>query len=84
MKQVLFACVHNTGRSQMAEAFFNRLADPAKARAHSGGVEPAAEMNPTVLAVMREAGVDLVAEGHRPKLASPELVKEMDHVYSMG
>ena len=47
MITVLFACVHNTGRSQMAEAFFNRLADPTKARAVSGGTEPAKGMNPT-------------------------------------
>lgn len=84
MKEILFACVHNTGRSQMAEAFFNRLADPAKARGVSAGVEPATEMNQAVLEAMRELGIDLAAEGHRPKLATPELVREMDHVYSMG
>lgn len=84
MKKVLFACVHNTGRSQMAEAFFNRAADPIKARGFSGGVEPATGMNPTVLEVMREVGLDLEAEGHRPKLAAPELVADMDLVYSMG
>ncbi|MFP5501335.1 MAG: low molecular weight phosphatase family protein [Candidatus Sericytochromatia bacterium] len=84
MKQVLFACVHNTGRSQMAEAFFNRLAEPAEARAASGGVEPVEAMNPMVLEVMREVGIDLVAEGHHPKLARAELVKEMDYVFSMG
>lgn len=84
MKHVLFACVHNTGRSQMAEAFFNRLADPAKARGLSGGTEPATEMNPTVLAVMKEVGIDLVAEGHHPKIADLEALKEGDRALSMG
>lgn len=84
MIKVLFACVHNTGRSQMAEAFFNELADTEKARGYSGGIEPATSMNPTVLEVMQEIGLDLVAKGHRPKLTSPDLVYEMDQVYSMG
>lgn len=84
MKTVLFACVHNTGRSQMAEAFFNRLADPAKARAVSGGTEPATEMNATVLEAMKEVGIDLVAEGHRPKIADPEALRLGDRPISMG
>jgi arsenate reductase len=84
MKTVLFACVHNTGRSQMAEAFFNRLADPTKARAISGGTEPATEMNATVLDVMREVGIDMVAEGHRPKIADPEALQVGDRPISMG
>lgn len=84
MKTVLFACVHNTGRSQMAEAFFNRLADPAKARAISGGTEPATGMNPTVIAVMQELGIDLVAEGHHPKIADLDQLREGDRPVSMG
>ncbi|HEY9723105.1 MAG TPA: arsenate reductase ArsC [Oscillatoriaceae cyanobacterium] len=84
MKQVLFACVHNTGRSQMAEAFFNRLADPAKARAVSGGTEPAEAMNPTVVAVMQELGIDLVADGHHPKIADLNALQEGDRAISMG
>jgi arsenate reductase len=84
MKQVLFACVHNTGRSQMAEAFFNRLADPAKARAVSGGTEPASEMNATVVEVMKEVGIDLVAEGHHPKIADLDTLQAGDKAISMG
>ncbi len=57
--QVIFACVHNAGRSQMAAAFFNALADPAKVRAASAGTEPADRVHPEVVAVMREAGIDL-------------------------
>lgn len=84
MKKVLFACVHNTGRSQMAEAFFNRMADPTKGRAISGGTEPATGMNPTVLEVMKEVGIDLVAEGHRPKIANLDELSEGDRAISMG
>ena len=47
MITVLFACVHNAGRSQMAEAFFNALADPAKARAISAGTEPPPALSPS-------------------------------------
>ena len=84
MKQVLFACVHNTGRSQMAEAFFNRMADPTKARAMSGGTEPASGMNQTVVAAMTEVGIDLVAEGHHPKIADLDALQEGDLPISMG
>lgn len=84
MTTVLFACVHNTGRSQMAEAFFNRLADPEVARAISGGTEPATEMNATVLEAMKELGIDLVAEGHRPKIADLGQLREGDRPISMG
>ena len=59
MKTVLFACVHNAGRSQMAAAWFNLLADPAKARAISAGTDPGLRVHPEVVASMREAGVDL-------------------------
>jgi len=84
VKTVLFACVHNTGRSQMAEAFFNRIADPSQAKAVSGGTEPATEMNPTVLGVMNEIGIDLVGEAHHPKIANLEELGEGDRAISMG
>jgi arsenate reductase len=56
---VIFACVHSAGRSQMAAAFFNALADPAKARALAAGTEPGERVHPEVVAVMREVGIDL-------------------------
>ena len=56
--KVLFACVHNAGRSQMAAAFFNALA-PADLRAISAGTRPSAAVHPEVVAVMREVGLDL-------------------------
>lgn len=59
MKTIIFACVHNAGRSQMSAAFFNHLADPAKARAISAGTQPAARVHPEVLEVMKEVGIDL-------------------------
>ena len=58
-KQVIFACVHNAGRSQMAAAFFNAFADPSKARAISAGTNPAQRVHPEVLAAMKEVAIDL-------------------------
>jgi arsenate reductase len=56
---IVFACVHNAGRSQIAAAFFNRLTDAAKARAQSAGTQPADRINSTVAEAMREIGIDL-------------------------
>jgi len=56
---VLFACVHNAGRSQMAAAWFNLIVDPAKARAISAGTDPGPRVHPEVVEAMREAGLDL-------------------------
>ena len=58
---VLFACIHNAGRSQMAAAWFNRLSDPAKARAISAGTDPGPRVHPEVVTAMNEVGVDLSA-----------------------
>ncbi len=57
--KVVFACVHNAGRSQMAAAFFNALADPSRATGVSAGTEPGERVHPEVVAVMREVGIDL-------------------------
>jgi arsenate reductase len=65
MTSVIFACVHNAGRSQMAAAFFNRFANPNRARAISAGTEPGAAVHPEVVAAMREVGIDL--SGARPQ-----------------
>ena len=66
---VLFVCVHNAGRSQMAAALFNQLADPHQARAISAGTRPADRVHPEVLQVMREAGIDL-SEARPQKLTT--------------
>jgi arsenate reductase (thioredoxin) len=59
MKTVLFACVHNAGRSQMAAAWFNLLADPERARAISAGTDPGSRVHPEVVTAMLEVGLDL-------------------------
>ena len=79
--QVMFVCVHNAGRSQMAEALFNALA-PADMRAVSGGTEPTDTVNPVAVEAMREIGIDLRA--HRPKLATPEMAAASDRIITMG
>jgi arsenate reductase len=79
---VLFACVHNAGRSQMAAGFFNALADPAKTRAISAGTRPADRVNPVVVEAMREVGIDVSAE--RPQRLTPELAREAQWLITMG
>lgn len=82
MKKVIFACVHNAGRSQMAAAFFNRLAHPALARAVSAGTQPAAGVHPEVLVTMRELGIDLSSA--QPTRLTPELAQGADLLVTMG
>ncbi len=79
---VLFACVHNAGRSQMAAAWFTRLADPSKARAISAGTDPGPQVHPEVVTVMREAGIDLAAAA-TTKL-TPELAAQAQVLVTMG
>jgi arsenate reductase (thioredoxin) len=61
LQQVLFVCSRNAGRSQIAAAFFNVLADPEKARAISAGLDPAPRVHPEVVTAMQEVGIDLSA-----------------------
>ena len=82
MKTVLFACVHNAGRSQMAAALFNQLADPAKARAISAGTEPAEHVHPEVVSAMREVGVNL--SGVQPQKLTEELSAGASLLVTMG
>jgi len=79
---ILFACVHNAGRSQMAAAFFNYLADPAKTRAISAGTDPDDSVHPEVVDVMREIGIDLSAA--RPRHLTPELAAQASLLITMG
>ena len=81
MKKVLFVCVHNAGRSQMAEAFFSRLAE-GKALALSAGTEPASRVNPVVVGAMREVGIDISHQ--KPKLLTLEMLENVDRVITMG
>lgn len=80
--RVVFACVHNAGRSQMAAAFFNALAEPAKAVALSAGTQPAAHVHPEVLEAMREVGIDLA--GATPNRLTPELARGARFLVTMG
>jgi arsenate reductase len=82
VKTFLFACVHNAGRSQMAAAFFNALADPTRASAISAGTRPGAHVHPEVVEVMREVGIDLT--GARPRRLTPELAADAALLVTMG
>jgi arsenate reductase len=79
---VLFACVQNAGRSQMAAALFNALADPAKARAISAGTRPAAHVHPEVVATMMELGIDLSAA--TPQTLTDDLAGKAQVLITMG
>lgn len=82
MSTVIFACVHNAGRSQMAAAFFNHLADRSKARALSAGTNPGARVHPEVVSAMREVGLDLSAA--QPQLLTEELARQGQLLVTMG
>lgn len=79
---VIFACVHNAGRSQMAAAFFNSHADPSKAVAISAGTRPGERVHPEVVETMREIGLD-VSVG-RPRLLTAELARGASWLVTMG
>jgi arsenate reductase len=79
---VLFACIHNAGRSQMAAAWFNKLADPAMARGISAGTAPGTRVHPEVVEVMKEVGIDLSAE--QPKFLSDDLARQATWLITMG
>jgi arsenate reductase len=81
MKKILFVCVHNAGRSQMAEAFFNHYAK-GKAQAFSAGTHYASRINPIVVEAMGERGIDI--SNKRPKMLTLEMLGVADKVISMG
>jgi len=82
IERVIFACLHNAGRSQMAAAFFNQLADPTQAQAVSAGTQPADRVHPEVAEAMREAGIDLA--GSTPRLLTAELAAGARLLVTMG
>jgi len=81
-KIVLFACVHNAGRSQMAAAWFHRMADPVKARAISAGTAPGERVHPEVVVAMSEVGIDLANE--KPRFLSDDLARSASLLVTMG
>lgn len=82
MTRVVFACVRNAGRSQMAAAWFNRVADPAKARAISAGTQPSDHVHPVVVDAMKERGIDLSKA--EPQKLTAELAKGAAFLITMG
>jgi protein-tyrosine-phosphatase len=81
VKKVLFVCVENAGRSQMAEAFANKY-DKDKIIASSAGNKPADYVNPVVVEAMKEKGIDISA--NRPKLLTFEMAQDADLIVTMG
>jgi protein-tyrosine-phosphatase len=81
MTSVLFVCVHNAGRSQMAAAFLTHLSH-GQVEVRSAGSAPADTINPTVVAAMGEIGIDLAAEA--PKVLTVDAVRASDVVITMG
>jgi arsenate reductase len=81
VKRVLFVCVRNSGRSQMARAFFNAITSDT-AVADSAGTQPAEQVNPVVAQVMREVGFEIA--GQKPKMLTLEMMEAADRVISMG
>ena len=82
MTTVLFACVHNAGRSQMAAAFFNAMADPVRARGISAGTEPGDRLHAEVVDVMRESGIDL--SNAKPQRLTDDLARTANVLVTMG
>jgi arsenate reductase len=82
LKTVIFGCVHNAGRSQMAAAFFNALVEGGKAVGVSAGTAPGKAVHPEVLEAMREVGIDLA--GAKPRLLTDELARTADLLVTMG
>jgi arsenate reductase (thioredoxin) len=82
MKTYLFACVHNAGRSQMSAAFFNAIADSAKAKGISAGTEPGVRVHPEVVEVMKEVGIDL--SDVKPQLITPKMAGDVAFLITMG
>jgi arsenate reductase len=78
---VLFVCVHNAGRSQMAAAFLTHLSE-GKVEVRSAGSEPAERVNPAAVQAMAEVGIDIAAE--TPKILTDQAVRESDVVITMG
>ncbi len=81
MKTVLFVCAENAGRSQIAEALFNKYAE-RRFKAVSAGTMPGKQINPLVVEVLKEIGIDI--SGRKPKLVTSEMIKEADRIVTMG
>ena len=81
MSKILFVCVENAGRSQMAEGFFRKLG-PSNFEVMSAGTKPASEINPTAVQVMKEVNIDI--SQNKSKTLTSEMMSESDTVINMG
>jgi len=82
VERVIFACVHNAGRSQIAAAFFSRFADPTRVEAISAGTNPGERVHPEVVEVMREVGIDL--SRNSPQRLTDDLARSASLLITMG
>jgi len=82
VERVIFACVHNAGRSQIAAAFFSRFADPTRVEAISAGTKPGERVHPEVIEVMRELGIDL--SRNAPQRLTDDLARSASLLITMG
>ncbi len=80
-KTILFVCVHNAGRSQMAEGFFRKYA-PDGYDSLSAGTMPTGQINPLAIEVMKEVGIDI--SSHKPKDLTEDMIKEATKIINMG
>ena len=80
-KSILFVCVENAGRSQMAEGFFNKYA-PKGYEAISAGTKPVSELNPIAVEVMREAGIDI--SNQKSKELTEDMIRNSSNIVNMG
>ena len=80
-QNILFVCVENAGRSQMAEAFFRKFA-PSRFNASSAGTTPSSQLNPIVIQVMKEVGIDTMNQ--HPKLLSDFMIENSSKTVNMG
>lgn len=81
MKRILYVCTHNAGRSQMAEAFTNRLGE-GLVTAVSAGTKPGTALNPVAVETMNEIGYDM--SGQHPKMMTDDMVDSADRIITMG
>jgi protein-tyrosine-phosphatase len=80
-KNILFVCVENAGRSQMAEAFFRKFA-PNRFNVSSAGTTPSSQLNPIVIQVMKEIGIDMINQ--QPKSLSDSMIEHSSKTVNMG
>lgn len=82
-KSILFVCVENAGRSQMAEGFFNQKYAPKGYRAISAGTRPASQINPLAIEAMKEIGID-ISSSQKPKIITEDMIKSSEKSVNMG